>query len=109
MFNHPLNVPEPIRLNISAIIPVGRNTPATITLTLDPPSDRYAVVWHQDTITDVFTPAEAADAISTMVHEALNSIERGTLQVRPWGELVSEVEALLEDLESGPYGTMTPP
>ena len=68
----------PVRLAITALIPIGQAVPSTIVVTCDPPSDRYEVVWHQDVMTDVFTPEEALDAISTMVYEALKVIETGS-------------------------------
>lgn len=70
----------PVRLAITATIPVGTCHPAVITLTCDPPSDRYAVVWYQDVVTDVLTPEEAITAIDTMVHEALGVIATGRFQ-----------------------------
>lgn len=67
----------PVRLAITATIPVGLNKPAQIVVTCDPPSDRFEVVWYQDCISDVLTPEEALDAIYAMTETALLTIERG--------------------------------
>lgn len=67
----------PVRLVVAATIPIGSTKPATIVVTCDPPSDRFEVVWHQDTVTDVLTPEEACEAITCMVEAALRVIETG--------------------------------
>lgn len=67
----------PVRLCVAASIPGDPNVPTRITVTLDPPSDRYELVWYQDTMTEKLTPEEASDAVSLMVIEALKYLPFG--------------------------------
>lgn len=70
----------PVRLAITAVIPIGVSKPTEIVVTCDPPSDRFELVWYQDTMTDVFTPEEALDAVCCMVHQALQVLATGQFQ-----------------------------
>lgn len=69
----------PLRLAITAVIPPDPLGRTTITLTCDPPSDRFAVMWYSDTVVDVLTPDEMCQAIYAMVDSACATLARGVL------------------------------
>lgn len=65
----------PVRLAVTAIYYPGTDRRTSIVVTLDPPSDRFEVVWYQDTMTEVLTTREMADCVSSMVYAALEHLD----------------------------------
>lgn len=96
MFTQPALPGMPARLCVTALVPEDASNRTTITVTLDPPSDRFELVWYQDTITDVLVPDEVCTAVSAMVNAALDHLVLSRLgaPVALDGDTVSEQLAI---------------